>query len=252
MRKKEKDKSLIETTAKNSTEELKPKNIFMKILEITGEICFWLLCLSLVGGSILFSFSNDTRKSYFGYRFYAVLTNSMSPKEGTDDPPGGFSKGDMIIIKIVDDPAEIKPGDIITFNPNPRDTESRTFLTHRVIEVKTDVDGLEGTYFITRGDRNNSNDPPISSKMLIGKKVAVIPKAGNVLQFIRDNFVISIVIIICFFGSIILFRWYLSPLEEYDDEQKDEVKNAITSEKNSIENEAQTKASENANNADAL
>ena len=75
-----------------------PDTAGKKIFRIITDILFWLLILLLVGGSLLFYFNNDTSKTYFGYRIYAVITDSMSPNADGSSPPGGFHKGDLIFI----------------------------------------------------------------------------------------------------------------------------------------------------------
>jgi len=180
-----------------------------KLLRLASDILFWVVCVTLVVGSILFSVSKDPRKSYLGYRTYSVKTESMTPRADGASPPGGFRKGDMIIVKMCR-PEEIKTGDIITFNPSVREEDNQMFLTHRVVDILTELGGKTGTFFVTRGDFNNADDPPISADMLIGKKVFGLPKAGTFLQKVRENFPLALTTIICFFACIIMFRWYFS------------------------------------------
>ena len=194
-----------------------PNTVKQKILRLITDILFWLLCFILVFGSLLFAFSNNTEKNILGYRVYTVLTPSMTPKADGSSPPGGFSAGAMVVVKICE-PEEIKEGDIITFNPNTRDETGQTYLTHRVVEVLDGLDGKEGIHFITRGDANNDNDTPIPGRMLIGKKVLAIPAAGGILQWIRENFILTMVILVSVFASIFLFRMYFKKPDEEEQE----------------------------------
>ena len=180
-----------------------------KALKVAQSILFWAVCLVLVVGSVLFAVSRDPRKSYMGYRIYSVKTESMTPKADGSSPPGGFRRGDLIMVKMCG-AKDIKVGDIITFNPSTREEDNQLFLTHRVVEIKDEVAGKPGTYFVTKGDYNNSEDPPIPAEMLIGKKVFSVPKAGNFLQKVRENFALAIITIVCFFACIFMFRWYFS------------------------------------------
>ena len=180
-----------------------------KFFRIFSNAVYWLVVISLVGGSILFAVSNDPKKAYFGYRFYSVLTESMTPKADGTSPPGGFNKGDIIIVKLCE--AEtIQEGDIITFNPNVNKPDAKAYLTHRVVEVLDGLEGYEGIFFRTRGDHNNADDPPINGGQLIGKKVLVIPKMGGILQSLRNNFILAIALVVCFFASIFMFKWYFA------------------------------------------
>lgn len=181
-----------------------------RFTKLFANIAFYALCIALLGGSILFSVSKDPRKNYFGYRTYSVLTESMTPKADGSSPPGGFREGDMIVVKMVDDPQTIKIGDIITFNPSIRDDENTMYLTHRVVEIKDELGGKAGLFFVTRGDDNNTDDLPISSDMVIGKKVFHIPRIGTWLQKVREHFVLAMVTVVCFFAFLFMLKWYFS------------------------------------------
>ena len=205
-------------TKYKSSEKQKSKAGFQKILSVISNVILALVCITLVGGSLLFAFSKDPGKSYFGYRIYNVLTKSMTPKEDGSSPPGGFKEGAVIIVKMCK-PEEIKTGDIITFNPSTYDAGGTTFLTHRVIEVKNELNGKEGVFFVTQGDYNNSPDPPISGSMMVGKKVLHIPSVGDALQWVRVNFIFAMIILVSFFASIFFFRWYFAKPDEKNNER---------------------------------
>ena len=201
-------------------EERADKPAVGKVFRLVSNIVFAVVCITLVIGSILFAFSNDPGKSYFGFRIYNVLTKSMTPKEDGSSLPGGFEQGAVILVKMCK-AEEIKVGDVITFNPGTHDVNGTSFLTHRVIEIKTALNGKQGIFFVTQGDANNSPDPPISGNMIIGKKVFHIPHAGSALQWIRSNFILSMIILISFFMSIFFFRWCFAKPEE--EEQSEAV-----------------------------
>ena len=187
----------------------KPARQTPKALRLLSDIVFWMVCIALVGGSVLFAVSKDPRKSYLGFRTYSVKTESMTPRADGTSPSGGFRKGDMIIVKMCK-PQEIKVNDIITFNPSVREEDNALFLTHRVVDIQTELGGKQGLYFVTRGDFNNSDDPPISSDMLIGKKVFHIPGVGSFLQSVREHFALALTTILCLFACIFMFKWYFA------------------------------------------
>lgn len=209
--------------ARRMTLRMPDININPKLLAVLKKVCnlfFWVICIALVLGSILFSVSKDPRKNYLGYRTYSVKTESMTPQP--DSPPGGFRKGDMIIVKICE-PEDIREGDIITFNPS-RDPENVSFLTHRVVKVLSELGGARGIFFVTRGDANHSDDPAISAEMLVGKKVFNVPRAGKLLQAVREHKALALVTIVSLFSCIILFRWYFAMPKEEDGKEKDKEK----------------------------
>jgi signal peptidase I len=169
-----------------------------------GTVAIVAFCVFLVVGSLLFALNQDPRKSLFGYRFYTVLTGSMTP--GASNLPGGFSAGDMIFVKM-NDPATIKTGDIITYTTDP---DGSAYLTHRVVDIKTEVDGQPGLWFITRGDTNRVDDPPVSANRVIGTKVFSIPMLGAILQQIRSNPIPFVVFIAAALGLTFALRAYFS------------------------------------------
>jgi signal peptidase I len=174
------------------------------VASILATVAIVVFCILLVVGSLLFALNQDPRKSLFGYRFYTVLTGSMTP--GTSNLSGGFSAGDMIFVKM-NDPATIKTGDIITYTTDP---DGSAYLTHRVVDIKTEVDGQPGLWFITRGDTNRVDDPPVSADRVIGVKVFSIPMLGAILQQIRSNPIPLIVFIVAALGLIFALRAYFS------------------------------------------
>jgi len=181
-----------------------------KIGQTIFNFLFCILVISIIGGAVLFGFSNDARKSYFGYRLYTVKTASMTPREDGSSPAGGFRAGDAIIVKLCE-PESVQVGDIVTYVSG---SSPDVYLTHRVVNVLDHLNDNQGIFFITRGDANNADDPPITGKAIVGKKVLTIPDAGFIFQFIRDNFILSIIIIVSGFGLVILWRAYFSNSEK--------------------------------------
>lgn len=141
------------------------KEKFNKILKVI-VYPFIILIFSLViyvGYMKYIKHENDV--NIFGFRTYLVATGSMEPE---------YSIGDMIIIK--ETPKEqIKVGDVINYiSENKADT-----ITHRVIEVE---EKQGQTYYKTKGDNNNSEDPePINYNQVQGVLVFKISKLGKVI-----------------------------------------------------------------------
>jgi len=124
---------------------------------------------------IVKSFVNsDEVPSVGGYCPFIVMTDSMK---------GTIDGGDLVFDKVVTDPAEIKKGDIISFfDPASR---SKSIVTHRVVEVVADKDGLS---FRTKGDANNTEDDDlIPAKDVVGTYQFKISGAGNVIMFMQST-----------------------------------------------------------------
>jgi len=195
-----------------------PPKTWVKVGKIIFNCVFYLFCIAIVAGAATFTFSRDPRKSYLGYRLYMVKTPSMTPQK--DGPSGGFYAGDLIVVKLVK-PETLNEGDIITFVPNKNNPNS--FLTHRLVEIKdkmtNDPDEEPGLYFVTRGDANDSDDPPISADIVIGKKMFSIRKVGQILQYVQDNLVLSLVFTVSAFGFLFTLRYYFSGSKKKEKEK---------------------------------
>lgn len=179
----------------------KPKNPIYTLLFNT---IFYGFILLVISGSVIFATTKNSDKSILGYRFFAVLTDSMVPREPKTQK-GGFYSGDIIIVKNIAG-SEAKVGDVITFRPS---IKSQAFLTHRVKEKLDHLGETKGTYYITQGDANLAEDVPVNEKQVVGKKIAVIPKVGAFLKFVRENTLVSMIFLISVFGFITIIRYYI-------------------------------------------
>lgn len=203
------------TRGNNSSKQSTKKS---RIITLFFDILFIFLIISMLGGAAIFTISQKKDKSFYGYRFYDVLTNSMVKTK--DGQKGNFSAGDMVVVK-VEESNNIQVGDIITFVPNKKSVD--THLTHRVIEKASPKAALVATdkgesntvdnypVFITQGDANNLADPPVSGDLVIGVVKFSIPKAGALIKFIRSNMIAVMVFVLSFFGLLLLVRDYFAP-----------------------------------------
>lgn len=188
-----------------------------KLVRLFFDVFFFVMILFMLIGAAIFTISDKTDKSFYGYRFYEVLTNSMKKTE--KGQKGNFTAGDMVIVK-VGDVEDIEKGDIITFVPNKESKE--TYLTHRVIKktpadpkIKQLANGKTKTVdnfpvFQTQGDANNAPDPPVSGDMVIGVVKVAIPKAGTIINFMRTNMVATLVFVVAFFLFVSVIRGYFA------------------------------------------
>lgn len=129
-----------------------------KIWSITSTVLVILmvLCAVFLMGSRL-----------IGFECYNVISPSMEPE---------YMVGDLIYVKEVD-PSTVKVGDVITFVVN----EDLVVGTHRVVRIDT-----EKKQFITKGDTNDTEDPPVHFNNLIGVPKFSIPKLGYVSDFVQN------------------------------------------------------------------
>jgi signal peptidase len=176
-------------TEENNPADAKGKAGKNKAINMILNIASYVFIIALIAGSTMFAFSNDTNKNIFGYRFYHVLTPSMT---------GTFNEGDMIFVKIINDPEnEVKTGDIVTFQPSPKST---AFLTHRVVELLP-ADDRSSARMVTKGDANNAQDPPVKLDAVVGVYVFHAPYMGSLIDFMRSNLLLMG---ICFAATLLL------------------------------------------------
>lgn len=199
-----------------------------KVFDILFTVFIYLLSAAILVSAVLFAFNTSPDKSLFGYRYYTVLTPSMSP---------AYNVGDMIFVRVgnIDD---IQVGDVITFNPSQ---DSEAFLTHRVSEKIVDYQGTGVTCFRTKGDANNAEDSfLIDEERVIGKVIFGVPVLGYIVRFVqlRWYFVLPIVIMIAVFLFLLKRYFLMSDDDEDEDGQnkadedgKETGKTAIAAEK---------------------
>ncbi|MTD37494.1 signal peptidase I [Erwinia sp. CPCC 100877] len=183
------------------------KKVGVQFFSFIWNLVFYGLTIGIIFMALMFSFSSKSTASIFGYRFYTVLTNSMVPqKEG---PKDGFYAGDIVIVKLMDG-EKVKKNDIVTFLVG----DGSRYLTHRVMEKRTELNGEKGAFIVTKGDANNSNDPPVSADRVLGKVMFAVPKAGSILDFIRQEFWACLVFVLSLYGFFLVLKSYLFSPEE--------------------------------------
>lgn len=76
--------------------------------------------------------------------------------------------GDVALVQMTA-PETIRVGDIIRFR------SGEAAIVHRVVAIQPDG---QGGVFVTRGDANNADDPPIPADALDGRVILVVPRLG--------------------------------------------------------------------------
>lgn len=132
--------------------------------KIIAKICGFLSCVLILGVVALGAVMLVPRLA--GNEVYAVMSGSMEPN---------YHVGSLVIVDKSLEPAELKPGDAITFR---RDT---AVVTHRIVEAD-----YENQYFLTKGDANQVEDAaPVFFEDVIGKAGFSIPLAGYLPLYMR-------------------------------------------------------------------
>lgn len=109
------------------------------------------------------------------FSLYTIISPSMTPN---------INVWDVVVAKKVNNPNDIKVGDVITFISTSSISRGMT-ITHRVINVSTDESGV---VYKTKGDNNLSPDSaPAKYDNVIGKVIFRIPQLGRVQDFLASK-----------------------------------------------------------------
>ena len=154
----------------------------------------------IIAAAVLFAFNNSPSKKLFGFRYYTVLTPSMTPT---------YNVGDVVFVKLTSSD-DINIDDVITFNPS---ADSDAYLTHRVSEKIENYEGTGVVCFRTKGDANDSEDSfLIDEDRVIGVVRFSIPKIGYIIRFVQLRWYFVVPIAIMLVVLVRLMRIY------FDDE----------------------------------
>ena len=174
-------------------EEQISRNNFKGFFKYISTVISWTIFVLLVfvGVLLLYYFISMRLYATYGEKFepkfsvYTIVTISMEPT---------INVHDVIINTRVDDPDEIKIGDVITFTSTWQVTYGMT-ITHRVVGTKKLDDG--SLCYITRGDNNTQEDQAcVKENNVIGKVKAVIPGLGRIQSFLSSSLGWLLIIIV--------------------------------------------------------
>jgi len=141
------------------------KKLFKLLLKIGKYLFIGLLVVALLA-NLISIFKRLVLKEQlpmaFGWGSAIIISGSMEP---------AIHVGDLVIIHRQ---GSYAVGDIVTFAGNNYP------ITHRVM-------GLTPNGYITQGDANNAVDGEIDRDRIIGRVVAYVPRAGNVILFFQST-----------------------------------------------------------------
>lgn len=167
----------------------------MKAIKIISNIVFWIVIAVIAVSLIIFivgaRLKNDKTTSFFGYRWYKVVTSSMSPE---------ILPGDVVIVKVGAD--DLQTDDIITFNPT---ADRNAVLTHRLVGSLVDTDG--NILYKTKGDANKSYDVQgVKPEQIIGKVVFKVRYISRIVTYISEHLILSISVLVGFVSAVYIVK----------------------------------------------
>ena len=157
---------------------------FRSVLKLCSKVLSWAIFIVLSIAAIFLFYYFIATKLYAikgpGYEpkfsIYTIASGSMTPN---------INVYDTVINVKIDNPGDIKVGDVITFISNGLDNPGMT-VTHRVIEIKTSNDGE--VCYQTKGDYNPIADTNCAKfSNLIGKVIFRIPQLGRIQFFLASR-----------------------------------------------------------------
>ncbi len=164
-----------------------------KVLSIFGKV----ICIGLVAlmAFVLISRLSGKTPNIFGYKFYVIATDSMTPS---------LEVGDVIISKKVKDFSSLELDDVITYNCEKGKLAGMS-ITHRIVEI----DEENGKYsFRTQGTKEGAtvDEYAVEEHQIDGVMVSKVPLLGKLISFISKPYVFFIVLIVplcvCLFFEI--------------------------------------------------
>ncbi len=131
------------------------------MLHFAGQILSWtVLVVVLAVAAVMIVIPKAA-----GATAYTVLTSSMEP---------GLPAGSLAVVRPVD-PAEVRTGDVITYQLKSGEP---AVVTHRVVGVG---ETLEGELRVTtRGDANGTDDDPVLAAQIRGRLWYQMPWLGYI------------------------------------------------------------------------
>jgi signal peptidase len=151
----------------------------MKWLRKIYKVIYWLVLLALV---LIAGITAISALNFPGnYKFYTVLSGSMSP---------AIKTGSVALVK---PETKYTINEVVTFN----DTNSNIPTTHRIVAIK---ESSNGNSYTTKGDANNTADlKPLRKSMILGKVLFSVPYAGYAIEFMKTKTGLLVMIIIAAF-----------------------------------------------------
>ena len=207
----------------------KTKKAFGLIFKIASWLLILFTAFMMVFTIVTVSTVGKNDRNIFGYKFYIVLSDSMSLSEANKDMDVHFNAGDIVIIKNVEDKTSFSEGDIISFISANKESYGQT-VTHMVRSVEKTDGKVIG--YVTFGTNTGTNDEAlVEPEFVLGKYSGKLPGVGNFFAFVKSPVGYFVCILIPFLLLILyngvnvirLFRSYKKEQKDLVDAEKAEI-----------------------------
>ena len=174
---------------------------------------------------------DKNERNLFGFRFYIVLSDSMSESENNKDMDVHFDAGDIVIIKKADNPTALVPGEIISFISQNTDSYGQT-ITHMIDSVVYDEATGRVIGYKTFGTNTGAIDETmVEPEFVLGTYAAKLPQVGTFFQYTKTTAGYILLILIPFVllivynivNFVLLFKQYRNEQKAILQRERDEV-----------------------------
>lgn len=184
-------KTANENVEKVEKKQRKPRKVLNTIINVVLVIAIVVAGIATYVSFV--SSSGQGAPNIFGLRLLSIQTNSMADT---------LMPGDLVVSTGVKDPADLRPGDIITYWTVING--ERVLNTHRIINI---YDGGDYLIFETQGDNNTTVDPlTVHESEIIGKYSFHVSGVGKVFDYLQTPTGFLIVVVVPVF---IFFIYHL-------------------------------------------
>ena len=176
--------------------------------------------------------NSDKGRTVFGYKFFIVLTGSMSPSDKNAHLDVHFSEGDIIIVEDLDDKekTQLEAGQVITFVSANEDTWGKT-ISHMIRSVIKDEDGKTIAYKTFGTNTDTDDEVAVECDEVLGVYSSKLPKLGNFFNFVKSTqgyilcIFVPFALLILYYGvnCIRLFKKYKREQNKVLEDEKAEI-----------------------------
>ncbi len=201
--------------------------IFDKILSVFAWVSLFVAVITAILTTLAVMSGENNGKEIFGHKILLVNTNSMSKSAISENEPISFNAGDVIVISRIDNPNDLKVGDVISFLSYNSESMGKT-VSHKIREIKYSSAG-QVTGFVTYGINTGANDVvEVKPEHLVGKYVFKIPVIGNLFSALKTPRGFYLSILIPGVSLIIFFSIRIGKVLGMKEFEKEQSNNTLT------------------------
>lgn len=196
-------------------------SVLGKILNIFLTVILILLVVLIA--FIMFMRISGKTPNIAGYMVFRVSTGSMEPD---------LMVGDVILSKSVDNPEDLKIGDVVTYQGIVGNYKDK-LITHEIVQEPYYDNGT--CYIVTQGIANYESDPPVPTENIVGIMVTKIPFINNIYNFFITPWGLLtaiLLILLAFSGEFYNIYKMSRQKEDADLLSSREIKEAVNNYKN--------------------